>query len=199
MRTIAGLGNPGEEYSETRHNVGFAVVRALADRWRLSWTNEPAARIAKGRFDSETVMLVEPQLYMNRSGDALMQIGVAVEAQDLIVIHDEIDLPRGRIRVKVDGGSAGHRGVASIAEHYGSDFVRVRVGVGRPAEGGDVVEHVLAPFAEGERDEVEATIKVAADAVECILQAGYEAAMQRFNGRQPESIDQPSLPTTARD
>lgn len=199
MRTVAGLGNPGEEYSGTRHNVGFAVVRELADRWRLRWTTKSAARIANGRVGSEMVMLVEPRLYMNRSGEALRQIGVAVGGQDLIVIHDEIDLPRGRIRVKVGGGSAGHRGVNSITEHYGSDFIRVRVGVGRPAPGADVVEHVLAPFAESERDEVVAAISLAADAVECILKVGHEAAMQRFNGRQPESIDQPSISMAARD
>jgi PTH1 family peptidyl-tRNA hydrolase len=191
MRVVAGLGNPGEEYAGTRHNVGFAVVRELAERWRMRWTNGAAARIASGEVDTEPVMLIEPQLYMNRSGEALMQAGVTVEPRDLLVIHDEIDLPRGRIRVKVGGGSAGHRGINSIAEHYGTEFVRVRVGVGRPAGGGGVVDHVLAPFDESERAEVATAVASAADAVECILKAGPEAAMQRFNGRQPESNDEP--------
>jgi PTH1 family peptidyl-tRNA hydrolase len=197
MRTVAGLGNPGEEYSGTRHNVGFAVVRELADRWHLQWTDEATARIARGRFGDEMVTLVEPQLYMNRSGEALRQMGT--EPQDLIVIHDEIDLACGRIRVKVGGGSAGHRGITSIAERLGPEFIRVRVGVGRPIPGSDVVDHVLAPFDASEREAIAATINAAADAVECILTSGAEAAMQRFNARSPETVDQTVTATASRD
>jgi PTH1 family peptidyl-tRNA hydrolase len=140
------------------------------------------------------VTLVEPQLYMNRSGDALKQLGVSIEGQDLIVVHDELDLPRGRVRVKVGGSSAGHRGIESIAEHYGADFVRVRVGVGRPAPGTDVVDHVLSRFDDSEREEIAVSITTAASAVECVLERGAEVAMQRYNIRKPEA-DEPSAST----
>lgn len=186
MRVVAGLGNPGMEYEGTRHNVGFAVVRELARRWPFGpWHHEPgAARITCGRIGRQRVVMIEPQLYMNRSGEALARLDIPIEPGDLIVIHDDIDLPPGRIRVKVGGGSAGHRGVESVARHYGPDFARVRVGVGRPEPGGDTAAYVLAPFTADEQQVMAVAIDTAADAVECILEYGERHAMSRFNARQ---------------
>jgi PTH1 family peptidyl-tRNA hydrolase len=123
---------------------------------------------------------------MNRSGEALAQLHVVRDASDLIVVHDEIDLPCGGVRVKIGGGTAGHRGVASIATQYGSEFTRIRVGVGRPTPGADVAEYVLGRFGFEEETVIADAIRAAADAVECVLQQGHQTAMQRFNTRQPE-------------
>ena len=186
MPTVAGLGNVGHEYCGTRHNVGFAVVRELANRWRLRWIDSGAAWTASRSFPDHTVVLVQPRLLMNRSGEALLELDVAHDACNLIVVHDEIDLPHGCVRVKVGGGTAGHRGVASIAAHYGSEFTRIRVGVGRPTPGADVAEYVLERFGSEEETVIAEAIRSAADAVECVLERGLQAAMQRFNTRQAE-------------
>jgi len=186
MPVVAGLGNVGEAYSGTRHNVGFEVVRALASRWQLGWSDSGAAWTACGKFADLVVVLVQPRLYMNRSGEALAQLGVVSDVSDLVVVHDEIDLPSGTVRVKFGGGTAGHRGVESMAAHYGSEFVRVRVGVGRPAPGADVAEYVLGRFQPEEATRIATGLRAAADAVECVLEQGHQAAMLRFNTRQPE-------------
>ena len=193
MPVVAGLGNVGREYCSTRHNVGFEVVRELARRWRLKWDENGAAWTAQGVFSGQSVLLAQPRLFMNRSGEALVALG-AIGASELIVVHDEIDLPCGSVRVKVRGGTAGHRGLASIAEHYGLEFTRVRVGVGRPTPGGDVAEYVLGRFPSEEDTIIAGAIASAADAVECVLEHGDQVAMQRFNTRQPEPKALPPEP-----
>jgi PTH1 family peptidyl-tRNA hydrolase len=190
---VAGLGNAGEPYRGTRHNVGFEVVDTLASRWRARWIDGGAARAACGKFAGQIVILVQPQLLMNRSGEALMQLGVVRDAAGLIVVHDELDLPSGCVRVKVGGGTAGHRGVASVAAQYGSEFTRIRVGIGRPTPGVDVVSHVLEKLPTEEKTVSEAALQSAADAVECVLELGSVAAMQRFNTRKPGvQVSQPA-------
>jgi PTH1 family peptidyl-tRNA hydrolase len=184
MRVIVGLGNPGNRYAATRHNVGVAVVAELARRWRLLLRSSPyGSRLAHGSIDSEEVLLVEPQMYMNMSGPALSQLQLPVNAAGLIVVHDDLDLECGRLRVKRGGGSGGHRGIESIVASYGPEFVRVRVGVGRPAAGENAAAYVLSPFAESERVSIDAAVNHASDAVECILRRGVEVAMNRFNAR----------------
>ncbi len=184
---MAGLGNAGQSYHRTRHNVGFEVVCKLADRWHTRWTEGAATRTAYGSFAGQPVVLVQPQWFMNRSGEALAQNGLVHDAGELIVVHDEIDLPSGCVRIKVGGGTAGHRGVASVAAQYGSDFTRIRVGIGRSTSGADVVEHVLERFTPEEETIVAAAVQFAADAVECVLERGLQAAMQRFNTRYAEA------------
>ncbi len=184
MHVIVGLGNPGSRYATTRHNVGVFVVAELARRWRLSLGPTPyGSRLARGLIDSEPVLIVEPQMYMNRSGPALSQLQPPVNAAELIVVHDDLDLECGRLRIKRGGGSGGHRGVESIVECYGPEFVRVRIGVGRPSVGEDPAEYVLSPFADIEREAIDAAVIRAADAVECILRYGVEVAMNQFNTR----------------
>jgi PTH1 family peptidyl-tRNA hydrolase len=184
MHVIVGLGNPGSRYAATRHNVGFAVAEELARRGQLSWDPPRyGSRLAQGSIDSEQILLVEPQMYMNMSGAALSQLQPPVIAAELIVVHDDIDLDCGRVRIKCGGGSGGHRGVESITECYGPAFVRIRVGVGRPSTGENAAEYVLSPFTSLERESIDAAVQRAADAIECILRHGTEVAMNRFNTR----------------
>jgi PTH1 family peptidyl-tRNA hydrolase len=184
MRIVVGLGNPGNEYAATRHNVGFMVVEELATRWRL--VLQPSGRsahLAQGVIAGEQTLLMEPQLYMNRSGDALAAVAPLALPSELVVVHDDLDLEFGSVRVKRGGGTAGHRGLDSVAARCGRDFTRVRVGIGRPAHGEDVVGYVLSAFPAEQRDAVAAAVERAADAVECVLRDGEEKAMNCFNAR----------------
>ena len=184
MRTVVGLGNPGRTYAATRHNVGFMVVEELVRRYHASLVStRRSLRLAHAVIAGEQTMLVEPQLYMNRSGSALAEVVPPVTAAELIVVHDDLDLELGCIRVKRGGGTGGHHGLESIAEHCGTEFTRVRIGIGRPARGEDVVDYVLSPFAAEQHAAVDAALQWAADAVECVLREGEEKAMNRFNVR----------------
>jgi PTH1 family peptidyl-tRNA hydrolase len=201
-RLILGLGNPGEEYRDTRHNVGFRVVEELARRWRLAFDrlecNAMTAHVANiahvgsgegAEGGAADVLLAKPQTYMNRSGHAAHCFAERYELDpvNVLVIYDEVNLPLGKLRLRRAGSPAGHRGLESILESLRTAEVpRLRLGVApvgdsRPA-GEDLVDFVLSPFAEGEREETEAMIRRAADAVEVWLQEGAEAAMMRFNG-----------------
>jgi PTH1 family peptidyl-tRNA hydrolase len=188
MRLVVGLGNPGSAYAGTRHNIGFAVVEELARRWKMPLgAPRHGVRMAQGIVDGERAMLVEPQMYMNVSGAALAQLEPPVSTRELIVIHDDIDLECGRVKVKRGGGTGGHRGLESIAEHYGSDFIRVRLGVGRPPCGHDAAAYVLSPFDPAESVTIINAVQYAADAVEHIVRYGEEAAMNCFNVRSSGS------------
>ncbi len=186
---VVGLGNPGAEYVGTRHNVGSEVVELLAARHggQLKKARERALVAEVGMF-AKRVTLAFPTTYMNDSGQAVAPLvrrhGID-DLHHLVIVHDELDLPVGRLRVKVGGGLAGNNGLRSIKAHlHSDDFVRVRVGIGKPpsAEGG--VEHVLRRPAKKEREELSVMCELAADAVECILIDGAQAAMARFNGVQ---------------
>ncbi len=182
---VVGLGNPGEEYNGTRHNVGFEVVDMVAARAAIDIRRpEFRALTAAVRICRSMVIVMKPQEYMNCSGrsvaDALGALGIP--ASGLVVVHDDLDLPLGRLRIRVGGGSGGHRGVASVLEEVGDDrFVRVRVGVGRPAPGIPTVEYVLTPFTKAEADEAAQAVSRAADAVTTIVCECPQAAMEKFN------------------
>ena len=185
MRVIAGLGNPGPRYAGTRHNIGFAVIDALADRLRVKAGGKAhGAFVGKARISGEEALLVKPQTFMNRSGDAVRPIldGARSDPAELIVIHDDLDLPLGRIRVKKSGGGGGHNGVASIIAALGTGgFVRVRLGVGRPLDGRDPADYVLSNFSRDELETVRKTVETAVDAVVSIVIEGPDKAMNRFN------------------
>lgn len=186
FRIVVGLGNPGRGYEHTRHNVGFMVVEQLAERWRVplgpDWMG---IRSGQGTVAGVPVLLVEPWRYMNRSGDALANLPLAWQPQDMITVHDDIDLPVGQLRVRHNGGAAGHRGILSIAERFGLDFDRVRIGVGRPPVQMEPADYVLQALTTDERRQLGDAVARAADAVECLLREGLEPAMNRFNVRQP--------------
>lgn len=188
-KAVIGLGNPGREYAETRHNVGFRVVERLSTRIGAPLVAAPGALCGRGQLAGVEVVLCEPQRFMNRSGEVVARLaaGEGLAPDDILVVHDELDLVLGRVQVKRGGGSAGHRGVESIIERLGvREFPRVRIGVGRPPEGTDPVDFVLVRFSENERDLVEQAIVRAAEAAETWLGAGLEAAMQQVNVRVAE-------------
>ena len=189
-RLVLGLGNPGEEYRSTRHNVGFRVVEELARRRGLAFTGaECRSRLAEG----DDLLLVQPQTYMNRSGYALRCLleRRELEPEAVLVVYDDVHLPLGRLRLRPGGSPGGHRGMESVIGNLRTDAVpRLRLGVGEadgPPEGGDeLVDHVLGAFEEEEEAAAEAMVLRGADACETWLSAGSEAAMQRHNGPPPE-------------
>jgi len=184
---IVGLGNPGKEYARTRHNVGEETVRLLAKR---SGGNLKAGRdkalVAEARLGAKRVVLAFPTTYMNESGQAvgaLMRRHRIVDPTRLIVVHDELDLDVGIVRVKAGGGLAGHNGLRSITQHlHTQDYLRVRIGVGKPRSKEQGADHVLSRVPKVDRETLDVMVARAADIVELIVADGVDAAMQRFNG-----------------
>ncbi len=185
IRVVAGLGNPGSEYTSTRHNVGFMVIDELAARAGLRLRAKFSGRFGR-LIDSEgELMLLAPQTWMNLSGDAVQPMCAffRVPPAELLVVHDDIDLPFGELRIKIGGGHAGHNGLRSIASRLASpDFLRLRVGVGRP-DLATVREHVLTSFGRSERADLPKVIEAAADAVRLVARLGGRGAMNEVNGR----------------
>ena len=187
MKLVVGLGNPGERYAETRHNVGFQVVELLAARSGISLKKKGhQAFYGTGRLAGQEVTLLQPQTFMNLSGasvgSACRSLGVA--PGDLIVIHDDVDLDFGVLKIKSGGGHGGQNGIRHIREVLGTgDFVRVKVGVGRPAGDNDVSGHVLSRFNAAERKKFNDVLAGAADSVETILDEGVLDAMNTFNNK----------------
>ncbi len=181
MWLVVGLGNPGREYEHTRHNIGFMVADELARRWSASgWRDKFGGEIAQAK----DIVLVKPQEYMNVSGQAVQRIQAfyKIEPKDTVVVHDEIDLPFGKLRVKVGGGHGGHNGLRSIIQMTGDSFLRVRCGMGKPVGGKQrVTGHVLGGFSKAEQTELPFLIGGAADAVQLILDKGATAAMNKVN------------------
>ena len=187
MKLVAGLGNPGERYTATRHNVGFMVVEQLAAAHGISLKKKNYQGLCGvGRVAGVETTLLLPQTFMNLSGTS---VGAACKSLglgpgDLIVVHDEIDLPFGTLRIKVGGGHGGHNGLRSIGGVLGSaEYIRLRVGVGRPPQCGDVSNYVLNPFSAGERNALREVLEGAAEALEAILRQGVQTAMNAFNNR----------------
>ena len=184
MKLIVGLGNPGREYSETRHNIGWMVLDILAKRWEGSWRLKDNAEVLEARRGGDVLLLVKPQTYMNLSGEAVAPLArfYKVPVEDIIVIYDDMDLVTGRLRLRMKGGSGGHRGIESLLCHLGQDaFNRVRLGIGRPPTGWAVPDYVLSRFRQEEQEDLQAVLEKAADAVEGILKLGMSNAMNQFN------------------
>lgn len=185
MHLVVGLGNPGDEYARTRHNAGFDAVDLIADEHRVGyWKTECGALTAKTSIAGQEVLLAKPQSYMNTSGGPVKQLCSAygIKPADVVVLHDELDIDPGSIRVKFGGGLAGHNGLKSIADKLQTkDWTRIRVGIGRPPGRMQVVDWVLAaPRKEG-RDDLDQGIRLAAEAVSFLLGNGLEKTQQRFN------------------
>ncbi|HET9782285.1 MAG TPA: aminoacyl-tRNA hydrolase [Candidatus Dormibacteraeota bacterium] len=184
-RLIVGLGNPESEYADTRHNLGFACVRELARRLDVRVERKRWQSLI-GRAESRGLWLVLPQTYMNLSGQAVAKAlkDTGIAAQDTWVVYDELDLPLCRMRIKTGGSTAGHNGVRSIIESLGrDDFVRFRVGVGKPGGRGSAagIRHVLGRFNKAEKEVLPQVVGGVADALELALEAGVERAMDRYN------------------
>jgi PTH1 family peptidyl-tRNA hydrolase len=187
MYLVVGLGNPGEQYADNRHNLGFMVVDELARRGRAAPPREKfGAALAEATVAGQRVLLCKPLEYMNVSGQAVARVAGfwKVGVPDVVVVHDELDLPFERLKLGAGGGPGGHNGIKSIIAALGDPgFVRVRVGIGRPAPGRDPAAWVLSDFSRAEAAVLPDLIGRAADAVELIASDGLTTAMNRFNGK----------------
>lgn len=185
MKLVVGLGNPGKKYERARHNLGFMIIDQIARQNQVAIKEKLCdALVGEWSNPEQRVVLVKPQIYMNRSGESvralLSHFGSAPE--DLIVIYDDLDLPFGRIRIRPTGGAGGHRGVLSIMESLaGGQFYRVRVGIGRPPDGVDAVDFVLEDFTLPEVDQLSELISRASEAVVSLLREGGRRAMEQYN------------------
>jgi PTH1 family peptidyl-tRNA hydrolase len=199
VKLIVGLGNPGVKYRGTRHNIGFMVADELARRADVAFETSPVeslvarTRIRTGGEGDEPVLVAKPLTFMNASGEAAGALAryFKVDLADLLVVLDDVDLPLGKLRARASGSAGGHNGLRSIITHLGPGIARLRVGVGRgPAVGDgesrrDLVDHVLARFEPGEREEVARMTSRAADAAEMFVASGIGMVMNRFNGGDP--------------
>jgi len=181
---IAGLGNPGREHVRDRHNVGWLAVDELASRYAGSFRSKFSGRLAEMRIGDARVALLEPETFMNESGRSISAAArfFKVEPEDVLVVHDDVDLEVGRLQARLGGGLAGHNGLRSISQTLGtSEFLRLRVGVGRPGRGDPrpVADYVLSPFEP--EDDVEGIVSRSADAIESLLAQGLEVTQQNFN------------------
>ncbi|ROQ90970.1 aminoacyl-tRNA hydrolase [Desulfosoma caldarium] len=187
IHVVVGLGNPGRRYEGTRHNVGFAVVDALAAAWGVSLQERKfAAQWGEGVVKGRRVLFIKPTTYMNRSGEAVeaMLHYFKIPHTHMLVIHDDLDLPLGRLKIVRKGSAGGHRGVASIVERVGDgDFPRLKMGIGRPRHGEPVEEFVLSAPYEDERDRFEGMITLGAQAGQVVVEQGVDAAMNLYNRR----------------
>jgi len=189
MRAVVGLGNPGNQYKGTRHNVGFEVVDELARRWSVAlkkWKTTADTVVVRSR----DVVLVEPRTFMNNSGEAVAGIMAfhRIDPTDVLVVVDEVQLPLGRLRLRRSGSAGGHNGLKSVIESVGDAFPRLRIGVGRGDAQWDLADHVLSRFAAEERPVIASALVRAADAVEVFIDAGIEAAMNQFNAAGESAI-----------
>ena len=183
MWLLVGLGNPGSRYSRTRHNVGFMVLEALAEGMGLSFRDRADYRLSDGSIEDERIILIEPLMFMNRSGSAVKKIADkhAVSPERIIVIHDDLDLAMGRIKIRKKGSSGGHKGIESVIQQIGTrDFIRVKIGIGRdplmPAEA-----FVLSKFRKEELPLIREAVSRAAEAAVCIITHGPDKAMNKYN------------------
>ncbi|HKL12802.1 MAG TPA: aminoacyl-tRNA hydrolase [Halanaerobiales bacterium] len=184
LKLIVGLGNPGEKYSETRHNVGFMAIKQLAEEFNiLNVDKDCEALVADGKIEDTKVILAQPLTYMNKSGRAVSKLidKYDISLKDLIVIYDDLDLPAGKIRIKGSGGSGGHKGIKSIIEYMDSnEITRIRIGIGRPLEI-DVTEYVLHEFNEDQIKRINQALKKVDDIILELIKDDLDSAMNKFN------------------
>ena len=193
MHLLVGLGNPGKVYSHTRHNVGMWVIERAAARWSIRLAPRGTAQLGSGRLGSELVELAGLLDWMNLSGPPLKGLlrKFNLTPDNLIVIHDDLDLEPGRLRIKLAGGHGGHNGIRSVIEALGTPrFVRVRVGIGRPAPGQNSADYVLERFTADERQILDPCVERAVNALECLIHRGHVAAMNQFNVRECEQTEE---------
>jgi len=190
IAALCGLGNPGNEYAKTRHNVGFQVVDRLAQAFGIALQQRKfRAGWGTGTVEERKILIVKPLTFMNRSGEAVVEVlkYFGITANQMLVIHDDLDLPVGRIRLVLKGGAGGHRGVSSIIQHLGhQDFPRLKLGIGRPAYGETVESYVLRPPYPEETLAFNDMVERGFEAVQTVLSTGLVAAMNRFNRQEQQ-------------
>jgi PTH1 family peptidyl-tRNA hydrolase len=188
LRLVVGLGNPGAEYSETRHNAGFRFCERLARELGASLSREPRYHglVAKARLDGRDLWLLMPQTFMNRSGQSVQALAhfYRIAPAEMLVVHDELDIPPGQLRLKFGGGLGGHNGLKDITSHLGTqDYWRLRIGIGHPGDRNDVVNYVLKPPRKEEAGEIDAAIDRALLAWPLLAKGDFNAATQRINSK----------------
>jgi PTH1 family peptidyl-tRNA hydrolase len=192
MYLIVGLGNPGNRYRATRHNIGFMVLEKLAAKLELDLSQKSFNALwGKGKIASKNVILAMPQTYMNLSGNAVRQLHAffKTDLSNLVVIHDDLDLSFGSVRLKTGGGNAGHKGLASIEENLGSsEFMRIRLGIGKPADKSRIEGYVLEPFGKEEFSVLPEIIQWAADAATEIVSSGMQTAIGNYQTKNISNI-----------
>lgn len=191
MKLIVGLGNPGPEYRDTRHNVGFKVVDTLVERWRVAdqWREKFEALQIKTVVGGDQVIIVKPLTFMNLSGQSVAALAgfYKIEPPDIFIVTDDVALPMGRLRARREGGAGGHNGLKSVIQSLATQaFPRMRVGVGRGDDGRDLADHVLGRFEVEERETVSAAVLRAADATEMFVSEGIERVMNTFNAAEQQ-------------
>ncbi len=188
MYIIAGLGNPGSKYENTRHNVGFQVIDILADRMGiLVEEKKHKALCGRGALMGQKVILLKPQTFMNLSGESIRAAAdfYKVEPEDILVVYDDVSLEPGQLRIRAKGSAGGHNGMKNIIAHLGTqEFPRVKVGIGEKPKGMDLADYVLSRFSKGEQELMAQAFKEAAEAVAVILGQGMDTAMNHFNGKK---------------
>tara|TARA_R110002096_G_scaffold33146_9_gene95898 strand:- start:69 stop:740 length:672 start_codon:yes stop_codon:yes gene_type:complete len=185
IRLIVGLGNPGAEYDKTRHNIGFELLDELAEAKNLKWSRERKFRAKVAESDSDTIF-AKPLTFMNISGNSVARLMKhhQLQAHQILIAYDDVDLPLGRLRFKAGGSAGGHNGIKSIIEYLGTDvFPRLKIGIGSAGGREQMVDHVLGQFEEEEWNEVQKVLAIAVDGVNCALSAGLDSAMNQFNRR----------------
>lgn len=196
MRLIVGLGNPGTAYAQTRHNVGMWVVERAAARWSIRLVKRGTAQRGSRRLGSELIELAGTLDWMNVTGPPLKGLlrEFNLTAEDLVIIHDDLDLEPGRLRIKQAGGDGGHNGIKSVLEALGTaQFVRLKIGIGRPSPHQDSADYVLEPFTKEEIEVLNPCLERAVDALECLIHRGTAVAMNQFNVREkPGEIEESS-------
>lgn len=198
MILVVGLGNPGKQYTQTKHNVGFLVIDELGKRVGIEVSKDKFQSLCgEGFLQDNKLLLIKPQTYMNRSGDAVLSASnfYKIDPENIIVVHDEMDISLGRIIIRPGGGSAGNNGIKSIISNLGTkDFIRVRMGIGKPSTKEDGANHVLSGFSKSESAMIEDSIQTAADAVLEIINNGLQSAMNKYNikSRNNENKEQRS-------
>jgi PTH1 family peptidyl-tRNA hydrolase len=190
---IVGLGNPGGEYAQTRHNAGFLLVEKLASDWKAAWANEKkfVARVAKAEHSGKKILLCQPQTFMNLSGESVGSLAkfYRLTPAQVFVAVDDADLPLGEIRLRPGGGNGGHHGLESIEQHLGSrEYARLRIGIGRKDGARQISNYVLGKFEAGEPAVLEKVLERASRQVGCWLDEGLPKAMSLFNGKIAETI-----------
>ena len=185
VKLVVGLGNPGRRYLRTRHNLGFLLLDRIAETRGIRIGDERCeSLVGRGEWERESLVLAKPQTYMNNSGLAAAALlrRFRVRGADLVVVYDDLDLPFGRLRIRCGGSAGGHRGLASILQHVAvRDFVRLRLGIGRPPAGMDAVDYVLSRFPDEQQDSLDGVLTRAAEALEAIVLEGPVRAMESFN------------------
>jgi PTH1 family peptidyl-tRNA hydrolase len=192
LRLVAGLGNPGEAYADTRHNIGFRLIDHLVESRRLTWERSASDYVcARGHIGTAEVLLAKPLAYMNRSGPPLLTLAqeFRIHCKEMVVVYDDIDLAYGRVKIQEKGGSGGHRGLGSIIAAFDTqNFIRLRMGIGRPASKAEVVDYVLGEFSEEQEATLDAFLRLAGNAVETVLNQGTMTGMNVFNKRGVNAV-----------